>query len=85
MAAPGSQTEPTIPKVNDKYDYAALTKKLVEVKSVFHNETKVIITGDSTVPYEVIVGVMDASRQDSVGDNANILFPDVMLSPGAVN
>ncbi|MCC6808433.1 MAG: biopolymer transporter ExbD [Deltaproteobacteria bacterium] len=79
LPAPGSSTEPSIPKLGDKYDYAALTKKLIEVKSAFRNETKVIVTGDPGTAYEVIIGVMDASRQD--GPN-NILFPDVMLSPG---
>jgi biopolymer transport protein TolR len=79
LPAPGSSNEPSIPKVAGKYDYAALTKKLVEVKSAFRNETKVIVTGDPGTPYEVIVGVMDASRQSEPN---NLLFPDVMLSPG---
>ncbi len=79
-AAAAADGAPSIPKVNDQYDYAALTKKIVEVKSVFPRETKLIITGDATTPYEVIVSVMDATRQDGT----NILFPDVLLSPGAV-
>jgi len=81
LPAPGSTSEPTILKQGDKYNYAELTKKLVEVKSVFPNEVKVIITGDSTIPYETIVGVMDAARQDGT----RVLFPDVMLSPGIAN
>lgn len=79
LAAPGSSTEPSIPKKGNDYDYAALTARLVEVKSAARNETKVIITGDPGTAYEVIIGVMDASRQTSPTD---ILFPDVMLSPG---
>lgn len=80
LPAPGTTTEPTIPKQGDKYDYAALTKKLVEVKSAFRNETKVIVSGEPGTPYEVIIGVMDASRQE--GFAGQTLFPDVMLSPG---
>jgi biopolymer transport protein TolR len=79
LPAPGSSNEPSIPKKGNDYDYAALTAKLVEVKSAFRNETKIIITGDPGTAYEVIIGVMDASRQTSPTD---ILFPDVMLSPG---
>jgi len=80
LPAPGTATEPTIPKTGDDYDYAALTKKLVEIKTTFHNETKVIIQGDPKIPYETVIKVMDAARQDG----PNILFPDVLLSPGFV-
>jgi biopolymer transport protein ExbD len=80
LPATGSVDQPTIPKINDDYDYAALSKKMVEVKSVFPRETKIIITGDPGTIYDVIVHVMDATRNDG----ANILFPDVMLSPGVV-
>jgi biopolymer transport protein ExbD len=81
LPAPGSfNGEPSIPKVNDKYDYAALTKKLAEVKSAFRNETKIIVQGEPGTQYEVIVGVMDASRTE--GSGGQELFQDVMLSPG---
>ncbi len=80
LPAPGTVTEPSIPIVGDKYDYEALTKKLVEVKSAFRNETKVIIQGEPQIEYDIIVKVMDASRQEGFGGQE--LFPDVMLSLG---
>jgi len=80
LPAPGSTQEPTILKLGDKYDYPALTKKLAEVKSIFRNETKIIIQGAPNTQYEVVVGVMDASRTEGLGGQE--LFPDVMLSPG---
>lgn len=81
LPAPGSGgDQPSIPKINDTYDYAALTKKMVEIKSVFPRETKLIITGDPGTVYDVIVQVMDATRNDG----PNQLFPDVLLSPGVV-
>lgn len=76
----GSSDQPTIPKINDNYDYAALTKKMVEIKSVFPRETKLIVTADPGTVYDVIVQVMDATR----ADGPNPLFPDVLLSPGVV-
>jgi len=80
LPAPGAADQPTIPKVNDDYDYAALTKKMVEIKTIFPRETKLIITGDPGTIYDVIVHVMDATRNDG----PNQLFPDVLLSPGVV-
>jgi len=71
-------TPPSIAKTGDTYDYAALTKKLIDIKTLFHNETKVTIMGDRDILYEVVVKVMDASRQDG----NEILFPDVLVSPG---
>jgi biopolymer transport protein TolR len=80
LPAPGSTRDPSIPKQGDKYDFAALTKKLVEVKSAARNETKIVIQGEPGTTYETVVGVMDASRTE--GFMGQELFPDVMLSPG---
>lgn len=59
------------------YDFKRLTLELVKVKNVFPNETKIIIYAHPDVPYEVLVKVMDSSRQE--GERA--LFYDVILSP----
>jgi biopolymer transport protein ExbD len=59
------------------YDYGKLTRELIKVKNVFPNETKIIIYAQPDIPYEALVKVMDASRQD--GERA--LFYDVILSP----
>ncbi|HOX45848.1 MAG TPA: biopolymer transporter ExbD [Myxococcota bacterium] len=59
------------------YDYKHLTLKMIDIKNAFPQETKVIIFAQPDVPYEVLVKVMDATRQQA--DRA--LFYDVILSP----
>ena len=70
---------PTLPKHADgTYDYAGLTAQLVGVKREFPTETKVIIGAEADIPYEVLVGTMDAVRESPPPDR-KILFPDVTL------
>ena len=69
---------PTIPKLGEKYDYAGLTKKLSEIKQAFPDDNKVIISADPKIRYDVIVKVMDASRET----DGRQLFPVVVLSAG---
>ena len=77
---PNAQKGPTIPMTSDgKYDWPALTKKLVEIKDAFPEETKVIINAEPDIKYEFLVGTMDASRETS---DHRELFPDVVLSAG---
>ena len=67
---------PNIPLTPDgKYDFVGLTRKMVDIKSSFPNESKVILIADQTVPYEVLVQSMDAIRDDG----PKRLFYDVVL------
>jgi biopolymer transport protein ExbD len=67
---------PTIPLLPDgKYDYLQLTRKMVDIKNSFPEESKVIVMADQTVPYEVLVATMDAIREDG----PRRLFYDVVL------
>jgi len=67
---------PTIPLLADgKYDYQQLTRKMVDVKSSYPEESKVILMADQTVSYDVLVQTMDAIREDG----AHRLFYDVVL------
>ncbi len=59
------------------YDTARLTREMVKIKNEFPQETKIIIYAQPDVPYEVLVQVMDATR-DFEG---RALFYDVVLSP----
>lgn len=70
---------PTVPKVGDTYDYAGLTKKLIEIKDAFPEETKVILGAEPTVILDFLIQTMDATRETEDG---RILFPDVILSAG---
>ncbi len=60
------------------YDYSRLTMEMVKIKNQFPKESKIIIYAQPDVPYEILVKVMDATRQDSTG---RALFFDVILSP----
>lgn len=80
QADPNAQKGPTIPKTGDgTYDWAGLTKKLVEIKDAFPEETKVIINAEPDIKYEFLVGTMDAARETL---DHRELFPDVILSAG---
>lgn len=70
---------PTVPKgPGGEYDYEALTAKLAEIKDAFPDETKVILNAEPDIKYEIIINVMDASRETE----GRLLFPDVVLSAG---
>ncbi len=69
---------PTIPKKGGDYDYAALTRKMGDIKKQFEDETKVIINANPDITYEVVVAAMDAARNDG----SKTLFNDVTLAAG---
>src|SRR5271165_3257916 len=74
-----AEVPPTLPRKTDgAYDYAGLTAQLVGVKKEFPSETKVIIGAEADIPYEVLVGTMDAVRESPPPDR-KLLFPDVTL------
>jgi biopolymer transport protein TolR len=77
--AAGMAGEPTIPKLADgQYDYKGLAAKMLEIKTAFPAESKVIVAAQNDVQYEVLVAVMDACRE-TPGPNFRLLFPDVTL------
>jgi biopolymer transport protein TolR len=77
---------PTIPLRGDgKYDYAALTEQMKQIKSQFPNETQLILSADADVIYDVLIQTMDACREYSAalpggGSERKPLFFDVSLS-----
>ena len=70
---------PAIPKKNGKYDYPELTKKLMEIKKEFPDETKVTFNADAGTEYAIVVETLDAMREDT---NHAMLFPDVVFAAG---
>lgn len=62
------------------YDYDRLSREMVKIKDQFPQETKIIIYAQPDVPYEVLVKVMDATRDQG----GRALFYDVVLSPEIV-
>jgi biopolymer transport protein TolR len=73
---------PTIPRLPDgKYDYKALTAKLMEIKADPQNtdETKATFNADAMTPYDIVVETLDAMREDAKG---KLLFPDIVFAAG---
>lgn len=66
-----------IPPPLSCYDTVKLTREMVKIKNEFPDETRIFIYAQPDVPYEVLVKVMDATRQVE-GRN---LFYDVVLVP----
>lgn len=76
-AAPG-EGAPTIPrKADGSYDYDALTAKMMEIKTSFPTESKVIIAAEADTDYDSLVSTMDATRETA---DRKLLFPDVTLA-----
>lgn len=77
----GEEGGPTIPIMpTGEYDYEALTRKLVEIKDNFPDESQVIINAEDDISYSVLINVMDASREV----DGRLLFDQVVLSAGIV-
>jgi biopolymer transport protein ExbD len=78
--------EPTIPLLNNDYDFDLLSQKLFEIKKKavkkFPDSNQIIIMAEPNVKYQTIISTMDATR--SIKDEGKLisLFPDVSLSAG---
>jgi len=68
----------TLPSTATGYDFSALRSCAARIKDAHPAEDEVIVGADPTVPYEDVVGAMDALRNDG----SRPLFPEVMLSAG---
>src|SRR5215472_6481348 len=80
--SPGAGTDgaPTIPKKRDgSFDFVALNAKMIEIKSAFPNESKVIVGAEADIPYESLIQTMDAIRE-TLGNERKLLFSDVTLA-----
>lgn len=62
-----------IPLRDGAYDFEALHGCLLGLRAQYPDEDRMILTADPEVPYEHIVGAMDAGRDS---------FPRVLLSAG---
>jgi biopolymer transport protein ExbD len=77
---------PTVPrKADGKYDYAALSQALAQIKDKFPAETQVILSADQDVVYDTLIQTMDACREvvvkkpDGKTERRQLFF-DVSLS-----
>ncbi len=78
--APGcADTGPgiAIPRRDNDYDYDALKACATKLKGAaveFKDETGVTISANPPIPYQVVIGAMDAIRKNEAGEE---LFPEV--------
>ena len=66
-----------VPKKNNDYDYAQLQSCAVKLKALspeFKDEMQVTISANPQIPYQAVIGAMDALRKSDKGED---LFPDV--------
>lgn len=69
---------PSLPKKTDgTYDYVALNETMKRFKADHPNETKIIVSADKDLPYDVLVATMDAVRETA---DHQPLFRDVTLA-----
>jgi biopolymer transport protein ExbD len=67
------------------YDYEGLNVAMIEAKRLHPQEQRVVIAPEASVPFDVVVRVMDATRDaSSAGGTRVSLFPQPLLaSPAA--
>jgi hypothetical protein len=73
----------SFPNRDGAYDYDALSHYLQQVKSKFPDKTDATVLLEPSIPYDVVVQVMDRTRVLEVNAGFNTvqyeLFPDVSL------
>jgi biopolymer transport protein TolR len=74
----------SFPEKKGTFDYRALNDYVYGVKRRFRASKTVVITPDSDIPYEILVNVMDASRDREAKQGKRIvrmpLFPEAVVS-----
>lgn len=80
------KNEPSIPLVNNNYDFETLTRKLYEIKQKatgkFPDTEQIVIMAEPEIDYQTLISTMDATRSIVVNGRRDRLFPDVSLSAG---
>ncbi len=77
----GRRVVARFPKVEDKYDFASLSKHLLEIKRNYPDKTDATVLMEPDIEYELLVHVMDAVRIAEVSQSAEGLFEKVALFP----
>lgn len=92
-APPSADAGPTVPcaerpcSTPKSYDYKALTELLNQIKDQYPDDETVILVPESRIPYEVLILLMDATREDTNRKDdkgqSRLLFPNVVIAGGA--
>jgi len=80
----GSDSGPSIPKLDGEYDYELLAQTLYKIKQKafgkYEDTDSIIIQAESDVDYQTLVSTMDAARAIRMDDKLVSLFPQVSIS-----
>jgi biopolymer transport protein ExbD len=77
----GRRVVARFPKVDDEYDFAKLSKHLLEIKKNYPDKTDATVLMEPDIEYELLVHVMDAVRIAEISQSAEGLFEKVALFP----
>jgi biopolymer transport protein ExbD len=69
-----------LPMRNGGYDLEGLTAALLNIKQRFPGSKTLVMVPDDNVKYDVLVHLMDASREVRLPTGRTELFPEVVLS-----
>lgn len=72
-----------IPNQNGRYDTNTLAALVPQIKAKFPDKTSATVLAQPDTPYEVLVAVMDAVREQQVVQGAQVvstaMFPDIAI------
>ncbi|RDH81169.1 MAG: biopolymer transporter ExbD [endosymbiont of Galathealinum brachiosum] len=77
----GRRVVARFPKVEDKYDFAKLSKHLLEIKKNYPDKTDATVLMEPDIQYELLVHVMDAVRLVELEQSESGIFEKVALFP----
>jgi biopolymer transport protein ExbD len=70
-----------VAKSGEDYDYDNFTSMLVRIKKAYPDSKAMVFVPDETMQYQIVVKIMDASRNKRFSANEKLeLFPEVVLS-----
>lgn len=69
----------SVPKKDGKFDYARLSEELFSIKSSYPRKEDVVLMFPPEMSYDIVVKVMDASREMKTEKGTMPLFPQVSL------
>ena len=77
----GRRVVARFPKVEDEYDFASLSKHLLEIKKNYPDKTDATVLMEPDIEYDLLVHVMDAVRIAEVSQSAEGIYDKVALFP----
>ena len=82
----GDQISVVLPKKEGQYDLEGLSSTLYSLKKEFSGQDHLTLLSDPDVSYEILVKVMDASRERVITDGGEVhvipLYPMVSIGEG---